>query len=296
MFKTATAFHINEDTRTLFQDAASWLHLDDPLPMDMAWSKMGIEPLSTGEAFIDVQGAVYFEVAKGKRVLPSSTIKREVATRLKEYTANGETVSRALKGEITSEYLGEALPNAPVTVTKIPCVMYGHMLYIGASSVKLVDDVMSYLRSLEPFVATRLNLRDKYQRFLNDVALQDVRSDLHVDGSSAKIQDASGKKISISNMGGDVGDLQTLLEQGYNVVSLNSYYKPCNDINAVPSSVFKLTDVGTVVGLKCMFVNENDDGDALDQAGLILIMANELRLIYGVICAQEDPIEKVSEL
>lgn len=59
---------IREDTRTLFQDAASWLHLDDPLPMGMAWSKMGIEPLSTGEAFIDVQGAVYFEVAKGKRV------------------------------------------------------------------------------------------------------------------------------------------------------------------------------------------------------------------------------------
>lgn len=45
-----------------------------------------------------------------------------------------------------------------------------------------------------------------------------------------------------------------------------------------------------------MFVNENDDGDALDQAGLILIMANELRLIYDCDCAQEDPIEKVSEL
>lgn len=55
-------------------------------------------------------------------------------------------------------------------------------------------------------------MRDKYQRFLNDVALQDVRSDLHVDGSSAKIQDASGRKISINNIG-DVGDLQTLLEQ-----------------------------------------------------------------------------------
>lgn len=203
-------------------------------PQDTQWRTFGVRKPDT--VFPDESDLVhtdndsqFVDVVVVERILPSSSIKRAVRDIAEKHFADtGKKADKRMLAQWKEEYINDSLPNAPLKETVVRVAVYGNMLFIGTSSVKLANDVMMHVKHfvidgynpdihiIKPFCIKNITT------WLHDV-LRDFQWENVELGTNAKLYGIkTGRKISISN--DDALGTWTDLT-GYEVVELQLYIR-----------------------------------------------------------------------
>ena len=272
MFKAVTAFKLKEEFIKHFDDVQDWLETSDCMPTGTQWYRMGIESIVNENDF------QLITVAKGERILPRATITRAVAEKLKDIPKEEQT--RKVKAEFVSEFVQEHLPKAPVKVTEVPCGVYNGWLFVGSSSAKLVDDVVSFLRGQIGLGLVRFE--DSVEDFypcITALARHELDGLIRYNDHQITMVGSEKRKVTISDPHGSIN--QDTIEdfmtgQGCKPTSLTCHMY--DDGSTVAS--FKINDVGVITGLKTLF-SHDADAEEKETASTIWGQVREVYFIYA---------------
>ena len=183
-------------------------------PDELDWRSVGIKPHDTlYPDQVEAHGMFASEMANGsqaitvvitERVLPSASIKRHIAAKVKEFTeAHGQKVKASQKAEWREAFVDEMLPHCPMKETEVEVlfVKTGGYALVGTSSQRNADIVIDWLTHATheagyPMVFKLY--RPNIQPFLNWV-VANADEELLAGWSAKLVNNETKKKMSFNN-------------------------------------------------------------------------------------------------